>query len=406
MDDKDFDGWEIIRPIGKGGQGVVSLARSPQAAERRAANLAELQKFLAEIKPSPHRPVPERYLQRIVDAALAWRAPDSPADLGALKKFQLVEGPHIAKAHERFLAEVKALERFKRQGLLRLLHANQERHFIVTEFHPAGPLSNARDRFAGKALESLKALRPVVAAVAELHAEGVVHRDIKPENIFVKDSGDLVLGDFGIVHFEDPEMTRLSDTYDNVGSRDWMPAWAHGKRIDDVTATFDVFSLGKTLWSMVSGKTKLLLWYHREEEFDLERLFPRDRAMSTINDLLDQCVVEKEKQCLKDAGALLQAFDYAIDSLQGGKQQLRILEPRPCQVCGSGQYRPAPKQDKESGQRLLVVPAVETKIEATQLLLYQRPSAGFTVFPYICDACGHFQFFWQPDGGWRPAWRP
>lgn len=402
-----LDGWEILNELGKGGQGLVSLARSPEATARRAQHLETLQKHLAEINPSPHRPVPERHLQRLIDAAIAWRNPDPPADLGALKEFKLVDGSHTAKARERFLAEVEALERFKIDGLLRLLYANREQHFIVTEFHPAGPLSKAKARFAGNALESLKALRTVVAAVAALHSEGVVHRDIKPENIFVTSTGQLVLGDFGIVYFEDPDRTRLSELYENVGSRDWMPPWAQIMRVDEVSASFDVFGLGKTLWAMVSGKTKLPFWEHREEAFHLERLFPADPAMPTINALLDRCIVKLQKDCLPNAGALLELFDQSIELLQNGGQMLRIRASRPCHVCGLGRYKPALKLDeKHTGQRLLVAPPVESKIDATQLLLYKHESAGFKADIYTCDRCGHIQFFWQPDGGWLPAWRP
>jgi hypothetical protein len=41
--------------------------------------------------------------------------------------------------------------------------------------------------------------------------------------------------------------------------RDWMPAWAQGVRIEDIRPSFDVFTLGKLLWSLVSGQPKLRL---------------------------------------------------------------------------------------------------------------------------------------------------
>ena len=71
-------------------------------------------------------------------------------------------------------------------------------------------------------MEALEALRSLVRGVELLHSKAAVHRDIKPENIFVSDAR-LVLGDFGIVYFEDEARARLSDSYENVGSHDWMP---------------------------------------------------------------------------------------------------------------------------------------------------------------------------------------
>ena len=37
-----------------------------------------------------------------------------------------------------------------------------------------------------------------------------------------------------------------------------MPGWAMGMRLDEVRPSFDVFGLGKLLWAMVSGRSRLL----------------------------------------------------------------------------------------------------------------------------------------------------
>src|SRR6185436_16604940 len=126
----------------------------------------------------------------------------------------------------------------------------------------------------------------LVEGVATLHRSKQVHRDIKPDNIFVASDGRLVLGDFGLVFFEDDGHTRVSDTFENVGSRDWMPLWAQSMRIDEVEPNFDVFCLGKTLWYMVNGGGKLLAWYFEDPKFDLGRRFPNRPEMRHMNILL------------------------------------------------------------------------------------------------------------------------
>ena len=95
----------------------------------------------------------------------------------------------------------------------------------------------------------------------------------------------------------DVEHTRISDTFENVGSTDWMPAWASRLRIEDINPSFDVYSLGKTLWSMVSDSPVLRLWYFNEDEFNLENKFPNTKYMQLVNELLSKCVVEKEEAC-------------------------------------------------------------------------------------------------------------
>ena len=77
-----------------------------------------------------------------------------------------------------------------------------------------------------------------------------------------------------------------------------MAPWANvPERLEDVRDSFDVFPLGKVLWAMISGKRQLPLWYHRRPEYDLERLFPKDPSMRVVNSILDQCVVEEERNC-------------------------------------------------------------------------------------------------------------
>ena len=73
--------------------------------------------------------------------------------------------------------------------------------------------------FKGEMLHSLEAFQSLVEGVCELHKAGIVHRDIKPQNVFLSDDHRLVLGDLGIVFFSDPSHTRVTDSYENVGSR-------------------------------------------------------------------------------------------------------------------------------------------------------------------------------------------
>ena len=104
-------------------------------------------------------------------------------------------------------------------------------------------------------LDALRAFRPIVDAVSALHAEQVVHRDIKPDNIFVASDGHLVMADCGLA-FKLENQDRLTSTFENVGSRDFQPPWSYGIRLAEVQPTFDVFSLAKVLWTMVSGRPK------------------------------------------------------------------------------------------------------------------------------------------------------
>jgi serine/threonine protein kinase len=324
---KNFGGWQVIEPkLGSGGQGTVYRARSPQ----RTAAIANARSLLRDamfrlpnsrqIHPPPNE---EIELDNLISSVTnLCRADDIATELGALKEFDIPsDGSTEAQAAvHRFEREVEALRSIQHPGILKLLDSNINERWLVTEYHPDGTLDDARSlsRYKGDPLSALRAFHSIVEAVAELHKKGYVHRDIKSNNVFVASDGRLVLGDLGVVFFDDPQRTRLTDEYEKVGTRDWMAPWAHvGVRVDDVRATFDVFPLGKLLWTMVSGRRILPPYYtHRSPGFKLEEVFAGRPGIEQVNSILDKCIVLNEQDCLQDASRLREIVAEAMDSLQ------------------------------------------------------------------------------------------
>jgi serine/threonine protein kinase len=258
--------------------------------------------------------------------------------IGALK---ILRNP-TPKAKDRMQREVEAViqahdEIGDNLALVRILEANVAENWFVMEYFGRGTLSGHLGRYRGDPLGALQAFRSIVSTVAAIHRRGYVHRDIKPDNIFVDGDDHLVLGDFGLVIHNATDNERLTDTLENVGSRDWMPAWASGARIEEIRPTFDVFSLGKVLWAMVSGKPFLRLWYFNDPEFDIEIMFPNAKELRWITSILERTVVQHEANCLKDANELLTQVDEVIDALRHGGQTLRRNDMAiRCVVCRTG----------------------------------------------------------------------
>lgn len=376
--------WEVIEPpLGEGGQSKVYLVRTPARAAERA-------KCLAEIRPA----LDSDRRAELATSIFSYARADLTSELGALKVFKIppaaqtlspLPGSEQYEAIERLRNEVAALSR-STLGLPKLLDSNIEERWIVTEYFPERTLEHHPSRYKGRVPLALKAFRSLVQTVALLHKDSSVHRDIKPANVFVRSDDELVLGDFGIVYVPNAP-DRITQTGEKVGPRDYMPQWANlGMRQERVEPCFDVYMLGKLLWSMIDGRAVLPREYHNRPEFDLTKTFPNDPLMCLVNRILDKCVVEDSHQCLSSAGDLLLIVDEMLTIIGRGGQILDPVVPKPCHVCGKGFYQPLLWSGRSG----------PTKQEATNNIRFWKAGSGdglLDVRTFVCNDCGHVEFF-------------
>ena len=304
----------------------------------------------------------------------------------ALKKLLPPEeavNTNSARARMRF--EIATMSEIINPSLIPILDKDIDDCWYVTEFFRNGSLARKPDLYKNRVLDSLRALRPIVEVVAQLHQRGFVHRDIKPDNLFIGDqAGRLVLGDCGLA-FTGTGEDRVTRTFENVGSRDWMPGWAMSRRLAEVQPNFDVFSLGKVLWAMISGQETLPLWYHREPDFNLEHQFPDNESIAFIQEILDQTVVQEPTDCIPDATCLLILVERTIGALE---KNVRIVDNdllRRCLVCSTGRYENIVDCDVDAQHNF-------------GLQVIGRPR--FRIF--VCEDCGHLQLFYSTDNNRLP----
>lgn len=306
--------WETIRELGRGGQGVVHQALDTNKVDIDGKIVPAMVQAVQALQKITIAGGHEKHALQLLQATEQYLSRLDPRNSGALKVLHS-DLPDRAKALARLERETAVLSREAHRHIVRILDASVSGGWFVTEYFPEGSLAQHAHRFRGRPVTALEALRPLVEAVVTLHADGIVHRDIAPKNVFVAPHG-LVLGDFGLV-YPGEVGTRPSGTYENVGSRDWMPPWAMGRRQENPTPAFDVFTLGKLLWVLVSGRHILPLHYFRDPDFDLEAQFPSDTRMVIVNGLLARCIVEREEQCLPTATEMLVVLDEALARLAG-----------------------------------------------------------------------------------------
>lgn len=116
---------------------------------------------------------------------------------------------------------------------------------------PVGvPLAEFLDRRS--LAEAVSQFIRVANVLVELHAKGITHRDIKPANIIVIDE-EACLGDFGLVDY--PEKADLTGLREELGPRWTMAPEIRRHEDKGDTRPADVFSLAKSLWITITGRS-------------------------------------------------------------------------------------------------------------------------------------------------------
>jgi serine/threonine protein kinase len=366
--------WEIVEKIGGGGQGVVYRVFDKTIKNNtdpfiinflnsiKVAHVNDIQKQLDEFFNLLH----ERLTIQNISFHKAIKVLHKPS-----------EARDADRSLERIRNEIQAMSSIEHPNLIKMIDTDPDSQWFVMDFYKNRTLSEQYERFYGDPLQSLRNIRPLVEGVIKLHENKIVHRDIKPKNIFIGSANQLILGDFGLVFFVDAIHTRISETYENVGSRDWMPAWAMGMKVEDIKPSVDIFCIGKTIWSMISNSSILRLWYHRKPEFNLEGKFPNRSEFILINNLLDKCIVEEEKNCLPTVSDLLNEIDDCTQKIENSVEQLSKNVKRKCKVCGIGKY-----ELEVSGKNIS---------EIHNFGFDPRGSRNMRIV--VCNNCGHTQIF-------------
>ena len=143
--------------------------------------------------------------------------------------------PHIASVYE--IAEAEG------------------RHYIAMQYIDGTTAERCIEAMAGRrdVREIVRWVRDAALAVHYAHQNGVVHRDLKPQNLMIDAEGRVYVMDFGLAKV-------LSSTGDAtvsgiiLGTPAFMPPEQAAGHVSEIGPASDVYSLGATLYVMLSGK--------------------------------------------------------------------------------------------------------------------------------------------------------
>ncbi len=199
--------YETIRRLGRGGMGVVDLARGPDGREV------------------------------------------------ALKRLSLHGTPEeLEKARQRIRREAEVLRRLDHPAIVALLDVFDDGDdlVLVMDYLPGGNLAQRVNADGPLPVAEIGEIGDrLLDALTSAHRQGVVHRDIKPANVLFDADGNVALGDFGAaVHRDATPGLTASEVV--VGTPGFMsPEQARG---EPATTASDMFSLGATLAFAATGQ--------------------------------------------------------------------------------------------------------------------------------------------------------
>src|SRR5215470_14576884 len=244
-------------------------------------------------------------------------------------------------ARLRFLREARAAARIRHSNVASVLHLGRtgRRYFYAMEFVEGETLENLIKRSGRLDLRlALEIVAQVAAGLAAVHKQNLVHRDIKPSNIMVKleGGGDLVakIIDLGLAKFvsEPGSQSKISARGGFAGTPEFAsPEQFAGVGVD---IRSDLYSLGVTLWVMVTGQTPFrgpsaeVMYQHQHASLPLERL--KDVPQPVV--VLLQALLEKDPaRRFQSPDELLKAMPTIAQAINLGRtitgQSLRMMFP-------------------------------------------------------------------------------
>ena len=233
---------------------------------------------------------------------------------------------------EQFYKEVKIIAKLIHPNIVTAYKAGEDSgyHYLAMTYVPGGTLED-RINDKGPLPEKVALSNALECALGLQYAwekERILHLDIKPENLMLDKKDNIKIADLGIARC----LNDMMETENRiVGTPAFMsPEQALGE--ENLDSRSDIFSLGGTLYFMLTGKTpfgkggvKEILQRVTSQEIINPRTYKKDISSGTV-DLLTKMMAKKRSERFTSWSDLVEHLRYLIASDPEDKR-IRVKRP-------------------------------------------------------------------------------
>ncbi len=263
-----------------------------------------------------------------------YKARDTLINRIVVVKILTDSGMHDEDTKKRFLREAQTAGAISHENIIRVYDFGEHegRPYMVMEYLQGNDLraSIQKAQLPG-VLEKLRVLVQLARGMKHIHGLGIIHRDLKPDNVFMSDTGEVKLMDFGIAKTKDLSITRTGYT---LGTPYYMaPEQVMSKDVGDRA---DIYAYGIVMFELFTGVKPFraenvheVFFKILNEPLDATPLVEANVPTHVV-ELIKRCTEKDQAKRPENFGIIIQELETVLKTMETGDVETitQLTKPR------------------------------------------------------------------------------
>ena len=325
--------YKIDKVLGQGGFGITYLAEQTNLGRKVC--------------------IKEFFMKDYGERTAAKSTDEDETVLTAVSPVTSAAGAIMDRYRAKFVKEAKTIARLDHPGIVRIhdvFEENGTAYYVMDYIEGESLYEKVKREGALDEDRALEYIHQAADALSYVHSNNIMHLDFKPANILVRKSDDkAILIDFGTAKQYDSDGSQTSTTPIGLSAGYAPIELLKIGGVDTFSPETDVYSLGATLYFLVTGQNPPDASERMEMIMEGETLsFPANIPTSVTN------AIEKTLQSRKKRPQTVSEFIGLLPERKSTKPQMR--RPEFCSECGE-KLAPTAKFCPNCGTKIVLTEA-------------------------------------------------